>query len=38
MSDFEKALSLIKSGELTKVELQELSTAIQSRILALCQL
>ena len=34
MSDFEKTLTLIKNGELTKVELQDLSTAIHSRILS----
>jgi hypothetical protein len=33
MTDFEKTLELIKSGELTKAELQDLSTAIQTRIL-----
>ncbi|CAM3070334.1 MAG: hypothetical protein ACTIAM_06425 [Pseudolactococcus laudensis] len=34
MSDFEKTLALIKNGELTKLELQQLSMAIQSRILS----
>lgn len=34
MSDFEKTLALIKNVELTKLELQQLSMAIQSRILS----
>ena len=34
MSDFEKTLALIKNGELTKLELQQLSMDIQSRILS----
>lgn len=33
MTDFEKALDLIKTGALTKAELDKLGTAIQSRIL-----